>query len=546
MIKPAVFVAFVCMVLASAAGAQAKRASPEVSASDPFAADYAAAVAAYRAAIDFSEPLAPTPNLAEIRATGVEVVPPAVESPAPEEPAQPVADSPAAPSSMPVEPEASVKPAEPRRYGLGDILAMAAAANPALLAAKEAESAAAADLAGAKGRRLPSLKAETSGTYIGNPLGPITITKGQLGSESGVALPPRDIIIYKGMESSQYNFKLIGEVPVFTWGKISLGIDLARTGLAAAAVQRRKAERELAVKARGTWDALGYLAAGAEVLALQGRIGARLVDIAERSAAAGFITRAELASARIRLKEVDIAAVRLDERLDRLLSELASIAGLPALASDELALEAAPAGRSRWDESAAQDLALEGSLDLALLASLVEAKEGLRDLAEKEAKGLPDIGLRVELSYGGSRFPLIEKDWFGQDDYQLTFSLGTSGNIFGNAVKAGEAAKARAQLAEARAQRSDAERAIRTFVRESYLGAELARARLEYASLRQDGYAAELEQARAELGAGAGSESDYLSTMIEALGGLAEAYGLLAEYRSGLLGIEAAVGEAGD
>lgn len=489
---------------------------------DPFSTDFAAAVAAYRAAIDFSEPLGPTPSLAESRA-------------------------PAALTEAPSSEEASTEtPPESRRYGLMDLLAMAAAANPALLAAKEAEAAAAADLAGAKGRRLPTLKAESSGTYIGNPLGPIAITKGQLGTEGGVDLPPRDVIIYKGMESSQYSFKLIGEVPIFTWGKISLGIELAQTGLAAAATQRRKAERELAIRARGTWEALGYLSAGAEVLALQARIGARLVELAERSAAAGFITRAELANARIRLKEIDIAAVRLDERRDRLLSELAAVAGLPELALDELALDPPPAGRAPWDEATAQALALQGSLDLALLSALVEVKGGLSALAEKEAKGLPDLGLRVELSYGGPRFPFIEKDWYGQDDYQLTFSLGTSGNIFGNAVKAGEAAKARAQLAEAKAQRADAERAIRSFVRESFLSAELARARLEYVSLRQDGYAAELEQARAELGAGAGSESDYLATMIEALGSLAEAYGLLAEYRSGLLGIEAAMGEARD
>ncbi|HPE90637.1 MAG TPA: TolC family protein, partial [Spirochaetales bacterium] len=185
-----------------------------------------------------------------------------------------------------------------------------------------------------------------------------------------------------------------------------------------------------------------------------------------------------------------------------------------------------------------------GSYDLALLEALLEAKRGLRDLAEAEAKGRPDIGLRVELSYGGSRLPFVEKDWFGQDDYQLTFSVGTSGNIFGNAVKEGEAAKARARLSEAEAQRADAERSIRAFVRDTWLGMELGRARLEYAALRQDGWAADLAQKRAALRAGGGSESEYLTAMIEALGSLAEAYGTLAEYRGALVSLDALAGSS--
>lgn len=470
---------------------------------DPFALAYEAAVADYRATIDFSAAVTDTAT-----ATGG-----------------------LSPAGLPGAP-----------YSLGDLLAMAAAGNPGLKAAAESEVAAQADLIGAKARRLPTIKAETSGSFIGNPMAPITLTAGQLGELNGVSLPPQDLIIYKGMESSNYDFALVGDLPLYTWGKISLGIDLARTGLDAAALQRRKAEHELAVRMRGSWDALAYIEKAAGVVALQARIGARLVELSVKSEAAGFLTKADLASARIKLKEIDIATARLDEKRDRLLSELASMAGLGGLSPGQLRLEAPAAGSPRWTEIEAYELALEGSYDLALLGTLLEAKRGLRDLAEKEAKGLPDIGLHVKLSYGGSRFPFLETDWFGQDDYQLTVSLGTSGNIFGSAVKAGEAAKARAQLSGALAQQADAERSVRAFVRETYLGIDLGRARLEYAALKQDGWAADLAQMRATIQAGAGSEAEYLSKMIEALGGLAEAYGTLAEYRGALVSLDAVAG----
>jgi len=476
---------------------------------EAFAAGYAARLSEYRAIINFDEPISPTP---ELRSAGL-----AKE--------------------------------EPGVYSLAGLLELAGRNNPGLMAAKEAEAAAAADLRGARARRLPSVKAEGSGSFIGNPIGPISIGKGQFGSYSGLDLPPRDVLLYKGMESSNYSFKLIGDQPLFTWGKIKLSIELAQSGLNAAATQRLKAERELAIKIRGTWDALSYLQPMFDILDLQARLGSRLVELAEQSAAAGFITRTEHASAKIKLKEIDIARVKLEEQRDRLLAELAAMTGLAGLTSGELKLAAypagrlpasrEPAGREAWPLEEAQSLALANSLDLSLLDSLLDVKTGLKNLAEKEAKGLPDLGLHIELSYGGSRFPFIEKDWFRQDDYQLSISLGTSGNIFGNAVKAGEAAKARAQLAEARAQRLDAERSIKSFVKESYLTAELGRAKLEYASLKQESYMAELEQARAIIELGAGSESDYLGKMMEALGSLAEAYATLIEYRSVLLGTEA-------
>ncbi|MBN2875581.1 MAG: TolC family protein, partial [Spirochaetales bacterium] len=265
-------------------------------------------------------------------------------------------------------------------------------------------------------------------------------------------------------------------------------------------------------------------------------------ELSERSEAAGFMTKAELASARIKLKEIDIARARLGEQRDRLVSDLASMAGLQALSPQDLRLEPPRAGTTRWNEEESYLLVAEGNYDLALVASLLEVKRGLKTLAETEAKGLPDIGLHVELSYGGSRLPFVETDWFGQDDWQLTISLGTSGNLFGNPVKAGAAAKARAELAEAEARQADAERSVRAFVRETYLGIELGRARLEYAALRQDGWTADLAQMRATIQAGAGSEPEYLSLMIEALGSLAEAYGTLAEYRGSLLSLEAAAG----
>jgi outer membrane protein TolC len=270
------------------------------------------------------------------------------------------------------------------------------------------------------------------------------------------------------------------------------------------------------------------------------------VVLAEESAAAGFMTPADLAGARMKLKEIDIARTKLAAQRDRLLSGLASLSGLDALAVEQLALEAPVAGAPRWSEDEAWLRARNGNYDLALLSTLLASKQGLEKLARKEAIGLPDIGLHLELSYGGPLFPYLEDGWKDKDDYQLTVTLGASGNIFGSGVNVAEAAKAKADLAEVEARLTDAELSIRAYIRETFLGIDLGKARLEYAALQQDGWAADLAQMRATIQAGTGSEAEYLSRMIDALGGLAEAYGTLAEYRGALVSLDAVVGaEAG-
>ncbi|OHD21700.1 MAG: hypothetical protein A2Y38_26555 [Spirochaetes bacterium GWB1_59_5] len=463
---------------------------------DPFLADFETAVAEFRSAVSFSDIAGVTKPLAPPR----------------------------------------ILPSPP--YTLDDLLGLAAVGNQGLRANTAAEAAAKATMASARARRLPTLGTQTSGTYIRNPADPIAIPAGAF----GLMGPATDIVLYEGSGHALYDFKLVGDLPLYSWGKISLGIDLAEIGMDAAALQADKAAHDLAVRLRASWDALSSVGKAGEVLEFQTRIGARLVALAEESAAAGFMTQVELAGARMKLKEIDIARTKLTAQRDRLLSGLASMSGLDALSSEDLAIEAPVAEAPRWSQDEAWSLARNGNYDLALLSTLIASKQGLEKLARKESIGLPDIGLHLELSYGGSAFPFAEAGWEDKDDYQLTVTLGASGSIFGNGVKVAEAAKAKAELAETKARQADAEQSIRAYIRETYLGIDLAKARLEYAALKQDGWASDLAQMRATIQAGAGSEADYLSKMIEALGGLAEAYGTLAEYRGALVSLDAVAG----
>jgi outer membrane protein TolC len=172
----------------------------------------------------------------------------------------------------------------------------------------------------------------------------------------------------------------------------------------------------------------------------------------------------------------------------------------------------------------------------------VDSRRSLEALASTQAKGLPDLGLRAELSYGGSRLPYTTNDWEDKTDWQLILSIGASGTLFGDPVKAGAAVRAKAELDQARAQLEEGQNQLRAYIRESYLNLDLLRSRLEYSLLQQEYWAASLVQEQTRLDLGAGSETEYLSLLMEALGGLAEGYGILAEYRAVILGLQGAAG----
>ncbi len=432
-------------------------------------------------------------------------------------------------------------------YSLAELQAIMAQGNPAAAMAAAAVRAAGGELAGAKGARLPSLSGSISGAYLGNPPDALVLPLGAFANplNPGVdfPVPYSDFTLSPAVDPTQYSFKLTGQQPLFTWGKISAGVRSAEAGLNAARLAQEKTAHENAILLQAKYETLAYLAEAEAAMALQKRAGARLAAIAEQNLKSGFITDTDYLGVRIKVKEIDLGLAVLVERRERLLAELAAMTGLSDLRLGQLSLEAPPAGGPSMAEAGAAEAVAAGSYDLALAGAFVELKAELQRLAQAQARSLPDLGLSVELSYAGSRFPFLEKDWDDKGDYQLIIGLGASGRLLGDAVKSGALEKARAELDEALARREDAQRRLRSFVRESYLGINLAQARLEYALLKQESFLASLAQKERVLSLGAGSESDYLSLLMEALGSLAEAYGGLAEYRGALLALKAAAGK---
>ncbi|TFG81432.1 MAG: TolC family protein [Spirochaetales bacterium] len=418
-------------------------------------------------------------------------------------------------------------------YGFTDLLFIMERGSPAASLAEATVRAASGDLAGARAAWLPILRGEINGAYLGNP-------------QEAISIPAMDVTIFPAVDPTQYSFKLIGEQPLFTWGKIAAGVRSAEAGLRAARLAQAKTEHENTIRLQASYEALCYIVEAEAAVAVQKSAGERLATLAEQNLESGFLTSSEFLSVRIKVKEIEIGLAALVERRERLLSELGAMTGLRDLRLEQIDLAAPIAGLPNQSGDRAADTIIKSSYDLALADAMVDLKSEMHRLAHVQARSLPDIGLSVELSYAGSRFPFLENNWSDAGDYQLIIGLGASGRLLGDAVKAGALARAKAELDQAMAQRDDAERRIRSFIRESYLAIDLAKTRIEYALLKQESWLASLAQQETTLSLGGGSETEYLTLLIETLGGLADAYGTLANYRSTLLSLEAAAGDMAD
>lgn len=498
----------------------------------PFAVDYAEARGNLVSLLDFQFPFEPVPAA------------PAERSPQPAPAERPTQPAPAGPA-----PQSAASTGGP--YSLPDLEALALRSSPLIRSAQAGRLAAEADLRSAKAQRLPVFALDTSASFLGNPLGPITIKKGEFGSVanpqdpsgSTILLPPRDTTLYKGMEPSLYQFKLSADFPLFTWGKINTGIEAALAALSAARIKESQTVHELRYKLQGTWEALAFVVQTEKILELQLRAGNRLLELARQSYASGFSTRSELLAAEVKIKEIEIGKAMVAEKRNRLLSDLVYLTGLKDLSLKDLAFAPSAAGSPRLTQREALEELPRKNLNLAYGRAMLEAQKRMQSLAEIHSWGLPDIGLHLEASYGGSRFPFFETDWYGKDDYQFTLSLGTKGSLFGNPVKAGEALKAKARTEDAIAQLAQGEQNLASFIREQYLTLELQKNRLEYAQLKLSAQAEELERQKQLLSSGSGAESEYLSKLLESLSTLTDAYSQLALYRSTLLSLEAAGAE---
>ncbi|MDR1898438.1 MAG: TolC family protein [Treponema sp.] len=392
------------------------------------------------------------------------------------------------------------------------LLAAAMEKNSGYLMAESRDRGSRAALSAARAARLPTLRFSADLGYLTNPPG-VTVDRGAFYPGGGLipSLPSEDTKI-RLSEKSRYEFGLSLEQPIFTWGRIHHSIKAAGLLSRATALQTDQEKRDVTAALDIYLATLRSLGEIRSLIAEQKKSAERLVALSNESFAQGFILRTDLNAARLLSSEVKLADYEAADGWNGSLSALKTLTGLEDLNPADLAL---PPEERRFYSMADRDRllgeALRSSVGLKLLSLKTQAMESLVTAARGQLHGKPELGLFLQLTYGGPAFPLIQKGWVEDDEYNFIITLGIRSLLFdGGAVSQGVKQK-REELAQARLEEEKGRRDLREYLEKTLSRLEVSGLRQEYLEIKIEASRARMDQAESAWKSGYGEEREYLS-----------------------------------
>jgi outer membrane protein TolC len=439
-------------------------------------------------------------------------------------------------------PAAPDTPAAPERWDRDSLLAAALGGNSAYLLAASRGREAQALFSTAKAARLPVIRFSSNLSYLTNPPS-LTLERGSLHPGENIpltvpipspipgmptppvttqfpfpALPDEDIT-FNLSQNTRYEFGLTLEQPVFTWGRIHNSVKAADLGSQAAAMQIEQERRNIQTALDSHLYTLAFLGRIRELLAEQSRRAERLIAISEESYANGFLLRSDLMEARLVSAEVHIGDLGIAEAWDNSFLALKTMTGIPDLRAANITLPPLGSGEGEDRESLGFSPAdldrlldrLHGkNLGLQLLSLQTRIRERTLDAAKGQYYGKPELGLFLQLTYGGPAFPFIQENWQDDNDLNFTVTMGIRSLLFDGGAVHQTIRQKEENLIQARLEAEQGRRNLGEYLEKTLRQLEVSRYRQEYLALKIEAGAIQKDQAETAWKNGSGEEREYL------------------------------------
>ena len=407
-------------------------------------------------------------------------------------------------------------------YTMDNLLNLLRLNNAELVKASEEISKAKMDVLDAKAGFYPTIDFTVTGSYIANPIDPIRVNIGDYAGSSLYGLSGNDYLtLYNGMEKTYYSFQVQLTQPLFTWGKLDNALKLYEQIYDIRTLQYKDVYEKLVTELNTRTAVLYYLDKILDVLDENRNLSKRLSELADSAYENGMMLKSEALSVKVKAGQIDVAYEQLKREKLLMETSIAKLVGLKSFSSDELSISELELQTLISETSAEQlsyylDLALsDNRTNIAMLYGMNNIAEYSKKISDASVNWKPDIALVVNAGYGGSRFPLVETDWYGQDDWNLIVTLAIKTTLFdgGKAVRNTERAKS--DIIERNADTFDNKALIRSTVTDNYSSMTVSIARQDYLNSCIRQYDEEILVKKELYNSGYGSESDYISLLIE-------------------------------
>ncbi len=415
--------------------------------------------------------------------------------------------------------------ATPTSYTFDQLRNLLLQRNPSIRSQQQELVRSLLDVKDARAAYWPNIDLEMSGTYMVNPpLGPITLSSEDLLSSLDwpAGFTPTAtggyINLYDGMERTLYNFSLSLTQPLFTWGKIKKSVELYETIHTVKQLEVVNQTNQLVIELETRLSALYYLDATQTLLEAQLELANRLVELVQQGADEGMLLQQDIAEARIQAQQIDLALLQVKTEREKQVLALRSLTGVSDIDSTAILFqpdEAAFLAMLQKDIKSLEQQALSPmNASLRAMNAISKASSIVEDIAKASSYGKPDLALMVSAGYSGPRFPLIETDWYRQDDYSFNVTIGMKTTLWDGGKQLNEIKRTASSTASAAIDEEQARTFIVQTLREQLLAMQLAYGSIQYQDLVIETTTNRVEQQQQLFTIGYGDESSLLRARI--------------------------------
>ena len=399
--------------------------------------------------------------------------------------------------------------AQTKMYSLDDLYNIALENSSSLAEKVALERAADYRVIEARSQGAPRLGFESTLSYITNP-DTLTVEAGSFGTVP-INMPAEDTV-FEMSGNTYYDFKLVLDQPVFTWGKIYNALQAGKEGAAAASVASIKVRDMLKTELLINCLSFVHLKEIEKAVKRQNEMAMRLENISEDSYENGMILQTEFLDAQSRRKEAELTENIIDEQLNQILLNLTYISGIELSAEninfkipDEFQI-------GTWQELYSETV--QNNRDLTMLRHNINAEEYMSRIQKGTYYFKPDLAFHMELSYSGSYFPFIQEGWLDEDKGNMTLTVGIKAPLadFGAMYAAARASEEKLEAARARYEYNREQ--IEKFIRQTVYEMELNQLNINYYYNRIETDRKMISQKEKEWDSGYGDEKDYLIVQI--------------------------------
>ena len=410
------------------------------------------------------------------------------------------------------------------KYGFNDLVQSMNANNTKVRKADEEVIQARLDRKDAEAGYQPTIELMLMGMYMANPIiDDITINTNDILLQMGMSPLPQsyDLTLFDGIDNIFYNASISITQPLLTWGKIINSVNLFKSVESAREMQRRDLGNQLITELKARLAALSYLAEIEDSLNQIIAVSDELVSLAEKGGEEGMILEEDVLDARMQAGEASVSLKEIEKQKAMLVDGLRVLTGIPDLEPEEIVYEV---DESEFD--AVLSSSLESLVALAtapsapalqMLGKSGEAMEYAKKIANASMYGVPDIGLQLSLNYGGTRFPLFEKGWSGEDDWGLNVTVAFKTTLWDGGKILNNVKRAESQIRSNDIDMDSAVETLTTNVTDAYTSAELSAAKIGYQEIKLENAKLKAEREKLRFEAGSSSRSDILQNELERL-----------------------------